>query len=212
MAKMVQELLGTRRLEDWILSLNIGNVMHLSPLTLQEMNLHLDNSHELTRDAMLEKIILLCISYFCVGTELRFLSGVNTKAKTDTKEAALKKITNDAKGYSKSESEKWQAKAVEMACTFLPTDCPLVGHVIMSYQKHHSPVSQVIPEDEELEGELYIIRPLNEIKPDQLNYNQIIIQHSKPVKPQSPKPKMRPESPVIKKTRPASSKKTVITQ
>lgn len=107
MAKMVQELLGTRRLEDWILSLNIGNVMHLSPLTLQEMNLHLDNSHELTRDAMLEKIILLCISYFCVGTELRFLSGVNTKAKTDTKEAALKKITNDAKGYSKSESEKW---------------------------------------------------------------------------------------------------------
>jgi hypothetical protein len=66
----VQSLLGVKRIEDWVLNLNIGNVMHLSPLTLQEMNLHLDNSHELTRDAMLEKIILLSISYFCIGTEL----------------------------------------------------------------------------------------------------------------------------------------------
>ena len=70
----VKSLLGVKRIEDWVLNLNIGNVMHLSPLTTQEMNLHLDNSHELTRDAMLEKIILLSISYFCIGTELRFLS------------------------------------------------------------------------------------------------------------------------------------------
>jgi len=54
--------------------LNIGNVMHLLPMSLEELNLHIDNSHELSRDAMLEKIILLSVSYFCVGTELRFLS------------------------------------------------------------------------------------------------------------------------------------------
>ena len=89
------------------------------------MNLHLDNSHELTRDAILEKVILLSISYFCIGTELRFLSSSK----------------KDAKQYSKDESEKWQAQAIECACTFLPTECPLVGHVIQSYQKHHSPVS-----------------------------------------------------------------------
>jgi hypothetical protein len=41
------------------------------------MNLHVDNSHELSRDAMLEKIILLTVSYFCVGTELRFLNNIN---------------------------------------------------------------------------------------------------------------------------------------
>ena len=51
-----------------------GNVMHLLPMSLEELNLHIDNSHELSRDAMLEKIILLSVSYFCVGTELRFLS------------------------------------------------------------------------------------------------------------------------------------------
>jgi hypothetical protein len=48
--------------------------MHLQPLSSEEMNLHIDNSHELSRDAILEKIILLTVSYFCVGTELRFLN------------------------------------------------------------------------------------------------------------------------------------------
>ena len=74
MQEVVTGMLGVKRHEDWILNLNIGNVMHLSPLGLQEMNLQLDNSHELTRDAILEKIVLLSIAYFWVGTELRFLS------------------------------------------------------------------------------------------------------------------------------------------
>lgn len=51
-------------------------------MSLEELNLHVDNSHELSRDAMLEKIILLSVSYFCVGTELRFLSTTPSK---DTK-------------------------------------------------------------------------------------------------------------------------------
>ena len=60
----VTNMLGVKRFEDWILNLNIGNVMHLSPLRLVEMNLQLDNSHELTRDAILEKVVLLSIAYF----------------------------------------------------------------------------------------------------------------------------------------------------
>lgn len=74
LSNFVWKLLGIKWSDDWILNLNIGNVMHLSPLTLQEMNLHLDNSHELTWDALLEKVILLAISYFCIGTELWFLA------------------------------------------------------------------------------------------------------------------------------------------
>jgi hypothetical protein len=67
-------VLATDQEDDWIFNLNIGNVMHLQPLSAEEMNLHVDNSHELSRDALLEKIILLTVSYFCVGTELRFLA------------------------------------------------------------------------------------------------------------------------------------------
>ena len=70
----VKTILGVKEQDDWIFNLNIGNVMHLLPMSLEELNLHVDNSHELSRDAMLEKIILLSVSYFCVGTELRFLS------------------------------------------------------------------------------------------------------------------------------------------
>lgn len=70
----MKTILGVKEQDDWIFNLNIGNVMHLLPMSLEELNLHIDNSHELSRDAMLEKIILLSVSYFCVGTELRFLS------------------------------------------------------------------------------------------------------------------------------------------
>ncbi len=52
-------------------------------MNLEELNLHIDNSHELSRDAMLEKIILCTVSYFCVGTELRFLSNSDKKKSTD---------------------------------------------------------------------------------------------------------------------------------
>ena len=70
----VKTILGVKEADDWIFNLNIGNVMHLLPMSLEELNLHIDNSHELSRDAMLEKIILVSVAYFCIGTELRFLS------------------------------------------------------------------------------------------------------------------------------------------
>ena len=123
----VRRFLGTKGNDDWVNSLNIGNVMHLTPMILEELNIHVDNSHELSRDALLEKIILLCVSYFCIGTELRFLS---------QKESS--------QNYPKTESEKWHAKALHCSATFLPSECPLVSHIIHSYQKHHSLSNQTI--------------------------------------------------------------------
>jgi hypothetical protein len=37
------------------------------------------------------------------------------------------------------ESEYWHAKALEISCTFLPSECPLLNHILLSYQKHHDP-------------------------------------------------------------------------
>lgn len=81
----MKTILGVKEQDDWIFNLNIGNVMHLLPMSLEELNLHIDNSHELSRDAMLEKIILLSVSYFCVGTELRFLSSNGKESKSSSK-------------------------------------------------------------------------------------------------------------------------------
>lgn len=56
MKENVRFILGVKDKDDWIYNLNIGNVMHLMPMDLQELNLHIDNSHELSRDALLEKV------------------------------------------------------------------------------------------------------------------------------------------------------------
>lgn len=101
-------------------------------MSLEELNLHIDNSHELSRDAMLEKIILLSVSYFCVGTELRFLSTQNKEAKAPSK-TVYGEIPNPDQKFTKADSEMWHAMALETSGTFLPSECPLVSHVIMSY-------------------------------------------------------------------------------
>lgn len=104
--------------------------MHLLPMSLEELNLHIDNSHELSRDAMLEKIILLAVSYFCVGTELRFLS---TAKETKPQKNIYGEVVNREEKITKADSEKWHAMALESSGTFLPSECPLVSHIIMSY-------------------------------------------------------------------------------
>ena len=128
----VKTILGVKEQDDWIFNLNIGNVMHLLPMSLEELNLHIDNSHELSRDAMLEKIILLSVSYFCVGTELRFLSITQPKDSKQQKTVYGETPDPDQK-FTKADSEMWHAMALETSGTFLPSECPLVSHVIMSY-------------------------------------------------------------------------------
>ena len=178
----VQTILGVKE-DDWIFNLNIGNVMHLLPMSLEELNLHIDNSHELSRDAMLEKSILLSVSYFCVGTELRFLSGTNGKEGKSSKPASYSDNgETETRFYTKADSEMWHAMALEAAGTFLPSECPLVSHIIVSYQKHHSPALTTIPEDAPLNEDLKVVRPLNEIRnsgSDTINYHQIIRSYSK---------------------------------
>ena len=75
------------------------------------------NENDINKDSLLENLVLYVVSLFCAGTELRFV-------------AQLEK-TNDF-----SEAEKWQAKAVHMACTFMPDSCPIVDHLIDAYLKN----------------------------------------------------------------------------
>ena len=84
------------------------------------------NEMELSRDGFIEKISLLAISYFCVSTEIRFILQLKEDPSYDP-------IT---KGL---ESEYWHAKSLEIACTFLPSECPLLNHVLLSYQKNYAP-------------------------------------------------------------------------
>ena len=87
---------------------------------------------------------------------------------------------SDGKNYKLEDSEMWHAMALETCGTFLPSECPLVSHMIMSFQKHHSPAMTTIIEDEVLDEAIKVLRPLNEVKMDQINYHQIIRQFISP--------------------------------
>jgi len=74
---------------------------------------------QVSKDSLLTKCLYLIVAYFCVGTELRFLS-----------------VLNPGK-FSLKDSECWHAKAIHIASFFLPSDCPLIQHITQSYGRHH---------------------------------------------------------------------------
>jgi len=120
-----RNLFGYMQYSEWVSGLNIGNIMQISPLILQDVVGIYNLDIEITRETLLEKIALLSVSYFCISTEKRFL-------------------TQNKKAEPIKESEYWHAKALEIACCFLPSECPLVNHIFSNYQKHYSPLFQSI--------------------------------------------------------------------
>lgn len=140
--------------------LNIGNIMQITPMTIHDLHANASVEIELARDSIIEKISFLAVSYFCVSTELRFLVNMRDNPNVDPVQV-------------KAESEYWHGKALEISCTFLPSESPLVSHIYQSYKKHHAPVQQVIPEEDDKKKrrndlDLKVIRPLAGI--DQAKY------------------------------------------
>jgi hypothetical protein len=76
--------------------------------------------------------------------------------------------------YTLKDSEIWHAMGLETSGTFLPSECPLVSHVILSFQKHHSLAMTTIPEQASVSEDVKVMRPLNQVKMDQINYHQIL--------------------------------------
>lgn len=69
----MKNILGYLNQSEWVYSLNIGNIMQISPLTLQDFLSQTAIQLELSREFILEKMCFLAVSYFCMGTEYRFL-------------------------------------------------------------------------------------------------------------------------------------------
>lgn len=53
--------------------LTIGQVMSVWPLNFDDFVVKTDPFNEISRDTLLERIILCIVAYFSVATELRFL-------------------------------------------------------------------------------------------------------------------------------------------
>jgi len=84
--KSIQKILSNDQPNDWLNYLNIGNIMFLSSLNLEDLDLESESKFELLRDAMVEKvtliyffiikIVMLTVSYFCIATELKVLKKI----------------------------------------------------------------------------------------------------------------------------------------
>ena len=72
----------------------------------------------------------------------------------------MKEDANFETTEKQKESEFWHAKSLEIACSFLPGECPLLNHINMSYQKHFAPVKGIIKEDQSEDEGLTVIKPL----------------------------------------------------
>ena len=139
--------------DDWIQLLNIGNIMYLSALNYEDLDLDSDPKYELLRDAILEKVVMLTVAYFCIATELRLLS--------------------PNKNSKKLNGEYFHYKAVEFSSLFLPVSCPIVKHYILSYYKHYGQDMDVIPEGKIMDMNINLLRSEIEQDKDTLSFVRV---------------------------------------
>ena len=124
--------------DDWIKLLNIENIMFLSALNYDDLDLESDPKYELLRDSILEKVIMLTVSYYCLSNELRYLS--------------KDKNNNNING------EYYLHNAVNLSLIFLPVSCSIVSYYINSYYKNYGQGMDIIPEGEIIDYKTNIIK------------------------------------------------------
>ena len=132
--------------EDWIQLLNIGNIMNLSPLNDDDIILESDPKYELLKDAILEKVVMLTVSYFCIAMEMKQLSP----------EPNNKKLNGEFFHY----------QAVYFSNLYLPVSCPIVKHYINSYYKYYEKDLEPVPEGKIIDYKVDLIRNEIEINKD----------------------------------------------
>ena len=144
----MRNILGFLNQNEWVYNLNIGNIMQISSISHTDLMSVPRTEYELSREAFLEKITILWVAYFWTSTELRFIIQLREEENIDISRKEI-------------ESEYWHAKSLEIACVFLPSEWPLVNHILLSYQKHHAPTQYTIPEDSEYNDNLMIIKAMD---------------------------------------------------
>lgn len=95
-----------------------------------------------------------------MSTEIRFIIQLKDEIKSFPKFDLAQKTL---------ESEFWHSKSLEIAVSFLPSECPLVNHILLSYQKHHAPSSNAIPEEKGTTDTLRVIKSLRGIEVSKFN-------------------------------------------
>jgi hypothetical protein len=76
---LLRNVLGMKKSDDWINYLNIGNIMYLSALNYEDLDIDSDPKFELFRDAVLEKVIIFLTILDCHANSSLFLYSYGNK-------------------------------------------------------------------------------------------------------------------------------------
>lgn len=124
-AQSIRSVLGVKAHPDWVYDFSIADLMFIQPLEAEDLQRGLGVSSEFSKDSLIYKVCLLAVSYFCCGTELRYLNNEN-------KMPAGKSV------------EKTFAKSLELLKAFWPVDSLLVMHIVESCEKKFEETLQEI--------------------------------------------------------------------
>ena len=144
---------GTIKQDDWIQLLNIENILYLSPLNVEDLDLDSDSRFELLKDTILEKIVMLTVSYYCISKEMKFLSKDKNNKKTN--------------------GEYYLYQAIEFSSLFFPASCPIIKYYISNYYKNYGQNMDIIPEGKIFDIKVNLIRNELEQNQDTLSFLKI---------------------------------------
>ena len=82
-----RNLLGLQSSDGWIVTHNIGTIMHIKPLHYEEYAQQDVFMFEMSKRKLLERAMLASVGYFSLSTELRFIE--LDKAKRENRNSAL---------------------------------------------------------------------------------------------------------------------------
>ncbi|KAL4503197.1 hypothetical protein ABPG72_000803 [Tetrahymena utriculariae] len=149
--------------QHWILKTNILSLLQLKAVSLEETQIYKTSiDHEISIDAILSKLSHLCVSFYCISTETRFINDQKKNKQKEISQLQLQSGNNQSAlqnqqkyakflqnlNYEVSESENWLSRSLEVAYVFLPHDMPLVGQIVSVHNKFHNVNKIVIKEDE----------------------------------------------------------------
>ena len=149
---------GAIKTDEWIQLLNIENILYLSPLNYDDLDLDSDSRFELLKDTILEKIVMLTVSYYCISKEMKYL-------------------TKD-KNNKKTNGEHYLSKAMDLSTIFFPASSPIMKYFISNYYKNYGQNMEIIPEGKIMDVKVNLIRneleqnkeTLSFIKLNKINY------------------------------------------
>jgi len=124
-------------------------------------------------DNIIEQIMQLIISLYCISTELRFWDEVKQGDISPTKTSLLTKDYQPVTSMKKA-SELWIGRCLSFAFVYLPHNTPLTGQIFNIYSTVYDSTKIAIPEEEELDYQFRYLMPARGIQKLANNFIPIV--------------------------------------